>query len=409
MGPLALMAKRAGMNVYGSDKSEGAITPELKKAGIEFELGAQDGRYLAEKTENEGIDWFVYTSALPHDHPELVMAKEKGLKVSKRDELIAKLVKDLGLKMVAVAGTHGKTTTTAMLVWAIGKLRDEEDKPLLPSSYLVGTVLNFAPSGSYKEGDEFFVYEADEYDRNFLHFHPWLSLITYVSYDHPDIYKTKEDYEKAFLQFEEQSRQVIFAKDHTVDPRLNLSGAVRREDATTAFHALKKMLAQKQVEMADERLLQILSEFPGARRRFERIADGIYTDYAHHPEEVKATVEIAREEAKRTGKKGVAVVYQPHQNTRQHEVRSLYVNAFDGVDKIFWLPTFLTREDESLAVITPEEFIAGLNEKEKAVPSEVGEDLAKHLKDLQKEGYLIILMTAGPADPWLRREFVKHV
>ena len=409
MGPLALMAKRAGMNVYGSDKGEGAITQELRKAEIEFELGSQDGSYLSDKIENGGIDWFVYTSALPQDHPELVMAKEKGLKVSKRDELIAKLVKDLGLKMVAVAGTHGKTTTTAMLVWAIGQLKDEADKPLLPSSYLVGTVLNFAPSGSYKEGDEFFIYEADEYDRNFLHFHPWLSLITYVSYDHPDIYKTREDYEKAFLQFEEQSKQVIFAKDLSVDPGLNLSGAVRREDATTAFHALKKMLSEKNVDVSDEKLLRILSEFPGARRRFEKITEGIYSDYAHHPEEVKATVEIAKEEAAKLGKKGVAVVYQPHQNTRQHEVRSLYVDAFDGVDKIFWLPTFLTREDESLAVITPEEFIADLNEKDKAVPAEANDDLAAALEKLRNEGFLIVLLTAGPADPWLRREFVKKV
>ncbi len=409
MGPLALMAKRAGMNVYGSDKGEGAITPELRKAGIEFELGAQDGTYLSNIIETVGIDWFVYTSALPQDHPELVMAREKGLRVSKRDELIAKLVKDLGLKMVAVAGTHGKTTTTAMLVWAIGNLKDEQGAPILPSSYLVGTVLNFAPSGSYKEGDEFFIYEADEYDRNFLHFHPWLSLITYVSYDHPDIYKTREDYEKAFLQFEEQSGQVIFAKDLSVDKRLNLSGAVRREDATTAFHALKQMLSAKKAEVSDERLLEILSEFPGARRRFEKIAEGIYSDYAHHPEEVKATVEIAREEAAKLGKKGVAVVYQPHQNTRQHEVRSLYTDAFDGVDKIFWLPTFLTREDESLPIITPEEFIADLNEKDKAEPAEANDELAATLDKLRKDGYLVILLTAGPADPWLRRIFVKKV
>ncbi len=73
--------------------------------------------------------------------------------------------------MVAVAGTHGKTTTTSMLVWAIDNLKDENDSRILPSSYLVGTILSFAPSGSYKEGDKFFIYEADEYDRNF---HSWL-------------------------------------------------------------------------------------------------------------------------------------------------------------------------------------------------------------------------------------------
>ncbi len=355
MGPLALMARKAGINVYGSDQGLGAIASELEKAGIEYKVGSQDGTYFSEKIDTVGIDWFIYTSALPQDHPELVMARNRGIKVSKRDELIAKLVKELDLKMVAVAGTHGKTTTTSMLVWAIDKLRDENNSRLLPSSYLVGTILSFAPSGSYKEGDRFFIYEADEYDRNFLHFHPWTSLITYVSYDHPDIYKTREDYEQAFIQFEEQSQKVIFATKEAfvhgadalkamgkdmqiipgIDQRIKLSGSPRREDATTAFFALKEMLGYCGREVSDDRLIEVLNEFPGVRRRFERVSEGFYSDYAHHPEEVKATIDIAAEEAKKLGKKGVVVVYQPHQNTRQHEVRDLYKDAFDEADKIY--------------------------------------------------------------------------
>ncbi|MBR1875370.1 UDP-N-acetylmuramate--L-alanine ligase, partial [Candidatus Saccharibacteria bacterium] len=131
MGPLALMAKNAGMTVVGSDRQAGPIVDELKKAGIEFEIGEQNGDYL-QKQDN--IDWFVYTSALPEDHPELVFAKNHNIKVSKRDEFIAYLVKELGLKMGAVAGTHGKTTTTSMLIWAAKKLG-------IKASYLVGTTL----------------------------------------------------------------------------------------------------------------------------------------------------------------------------------------------------------------------------------------------------------------------------
>jgi len=424
MGPLALMARTVGLRVYGSDLNYGAVASELEKAGIEYQIGSQDGKYLTEKIETVGIDWFIYTSALPADHPELVIARNKGIKVSKRDELIAKLVKDLNLKMVAVAGTHGKTTTTAMLIWAINNLKDENDKLLLPSSYLVGTNLSFAPSGSYRKGDRFFLYEADEYDRNFLHFHPWISLITYVSYDHPDIYKTKADYEEAFRQFEEQSDQVIFAtKDASVhgyrtladagkepliiqktDERIHLSGHVRREDATTAFFAIRKMLASLQIDIPEERIIQILSDFPGARRRFERVNDGFYSDYAHHPEEVKATMEIAKEEAAKTGKKGVVAVYQPHQNTRQHEVRHLYKDAFDNADILYWLPTFLTREDESLAILRPEEFLVELNKKENASKAEADDALFAKLKEHYHNGYLIVLMTAGPADAWYRKQ-----
>ena len=114
MGPLAMMAKEAGITVFGSDKSEGAVTGELKKRKIDFFIGEQDGSFLKEKFDDEGIDWFVYTSALPKTHPELLLAEKLGIKISKRDELIAFLVSELGLKMVAVAGTHGKTTTSTM-------------------------------------------------------------------------------------------------------------------------------------------------------------------------------------------------------------------------------------------------------------------------------------------------------
>ena len=101
MGPLALMAKEAGLNVCGSDLHKGRVYDELVKAGISVFIGKQDGEFLKEKMA-EGVDWFVHTSALPYDHSELVLAKESGLKVSKRDELTAYLVKELGAKMVAV-------------------------------------------------------------------------------------------------------------------------------------------------------------------------------------------------------------------------------------------------------------------------------------------------------------------
>lgn len=390
MGPLALMAKQAGHTVFGSDRSAGPIVPELEKENIEFEIGNQDGSFL----EKHDVDWFVYTSALPEDHPELKMAREKGLKCTKRDEFIDFLVKELNLKMVAVAGTHGKTTTTSMIIWACKELG-------IPAAYLVGTTLGFAESGKYEKGDKFFIYEADEYDRNFLKFHPWLSCITFVSYDHPDIYKTEEEYKEAFVQFESQSGKII--RGGETDQSLTLAGQARREDATTAFKAIKEMVNEAEILKTDEQILTCLNKFPGVGRRFERIADGVYTDYAHHPEEIEATIEIANEESKRLGKKGVVAIYEPHQNTRQHEVKDGYKNVFEKAKKVFWLPTYLTREDTSLAVLTPEDFIKDLVDPGIAEAAEPNEDLEKRLKNLVKDGYLILLMTAGPADSWLRK------
>lgn len=457
MGPLALMAAEAGLEVCGSDLQESAVTDELRAKGIEFRIGMQDGSFLQEKIEAGAVDWVVHSSAVSQEHRELDLAREANLRVSKRDELIAYLVERLGLKMVAVAGTHGKTTTTAMIVWTCERLA-------LPISYLVGSNLPFVKmAGHYESGSEFIIYEADEYDKNFLQFSPWLAVLTAVTFDHPDIYQDEADYKRAFLQFVGQSEEVVMApkvnlgargvldkaKKIELVPEIKLAGEARRIDASLALVAVERIAEElgRKVEKAE--LAAILNDFPGVRRRFEQIAPGVYSDYAHHPEEVEATVAMAREEAARTGRKGVVAVYEPHQNTRQWQVREGYKRAFLGVEKLFWLPTFLTREDKSLAVIQPEEFVREINagldkepaaklheqtmaeaarpavaetemtegaeglaagkaevaEVEVAEAAETGQELAERLQKYVEAGYLVLLMTAGPADDWLRQEF----
>lgn len=416
MGPLALMAKQAGLTVFGSDLAKGDIFDELVQAGIEIYIGEQDGKFLGTKL-NEGIDWFVYTSALPEDHPELVLAKKWGIKCTKRDDFTAFLVSKLGLKMVAVAGTHGKTTTTAMIIWTALK-KD------LPVSYIVGSTLGFAPSGAYHDGDKYFIYEADEYDRNFLKYNPWLAVIPSISYDHPDIYKTKEEYEQAFLQFKGQSENIIEfnsgkiirngedSNNYSPDD-FDLVGEARRIDAALAAEAVMMMQLEQAnkeeivQEFKNSELVEILNEFPGVGRRFERITDGVYTDYAHHPEEIIATIGVAKDECRKRDKKGLVVIYQPHQNIRQHEVKDGYKKAFLGVDKLFWLPTYLTRENPDLVVITPDEFIRELENEDIAEPAELGDELKKELQNYLEKNYLILLMTAGPADRWFREVFKK--
>lgn len=428
MGPLALMAKAAGFNVFGSDLAEGPVTRELATAGINFEIGKQDGEFLRKCIAEDGVDWLVHTSALPAEHPELSVAKEAGIKISKRDELIAYLTEKMGLKMVAIAGTHGKTTTTSMITWTCLSLG-------LPVSYLIGTTLPFAEAGRYDKKSQFLVYEADEYDRNFLHFSPWLAVITTVSYDHPDIYPTKLDYMRAFAMFEGQSERVIrggetegkaVINNETVDlqNKFTLAGKLKRYDASLAMQAVFEMVEEADFTTAaaplaeglksyegrtvDEALIvEILNDFPGVGRRFERISDGVYSDYGHHPEEIAATIEMALEEAKMHGFTGVTAVYEPHQNVRQHEVFDDYATAFSGVSHLFWLPTYLTREDPNLVVIRPEEFIASLQGVSEATPAEMGDELAEKLRALRKDGELILLLSAGPADAWLRKIFSR--
>ena len=416
MGPLALMAKGAHVDVVGSDLARGAVYDELAKAGISVHIGEQDGEFL--RSELDGLDWFVYTSAVTEGHPELEdakwwkMTKNPNLKITKRDDFTAFLVERLGLKMVAVAGTHGKTTTTAMIVWACLKLG-------LPVSYIVGTTLGFAPSGFYAEGARYFVYEADEYDRNFLKYNPWLGVVTSVSYDHPDIYATREEYAEAFLRFKSQCAGTIEWTDGGVQMRnmnvtrpmqndFRLAGEVRRKDAVIAAMAVNWMMMDAGRETQMEEIIEVINEFPGVGRRFEKLSDGVYTDYAHHPEEIAATVAVALEQAQMDGLKGVVVVYQPHQNARQLEVREWYKDAFLGAKKVYFLPTYLVRGEKEaarrgeLVALSPEELVSGLANREVAEVAELSDELYEEMMRRRDEGYLVLLLSAGPADEWLR-------
>ncbi|MBR2586896.1 hypothetical protein IKE71_00785 [Candidatus Saccharibacteria bacterium] len=398
MGPLALGAKSLGMEVFGSDLHEGLVTKELRENGIEVFIGEQDGEYLKKKVEEAGgVDWYVHTSAVRPGNKELATAHELKLKVSKRDEFIEKIVEDYGLKMIGVAGTHGKTTTTAGILWLALKLK-------LPVSWLVGSTLGFAGAGKFVPGAKYLIYEADEYDRNFLAYHPWLSVIPSVTYDHADIYKTEEEYKQAFAQYIKQSRKTI--TETTLKSKVKLAGEVRRFDLALAVEAVKEMVKEEGLGVSENELIEMMNEFPGVARRMEKLCDGLYTDYAHHPEEVSATIEIAREEMKLTGKKGLVVAYAPLQNARQYDVINDYYEIFDkGVDKLFWLPTTLLREIPGQRVIPPAEFIGKLKNPEIAEVADFDEKFVLRIKDYLTRGYLVAFLSGGAGDDFMREHF----
>ena len=386
--PLAELAAKAGYEVFGSD----ANTPkdnDLEDLGAVAFYGKQDGKFLKNIYDKNGIDWFIYTSALTEDHPELKTAKALGLKISKRDEFLAHFIDEKKLKLIAVAGTHGKTTTTAMIVWTLQELGH-------PASHIVGTTMQWAKAGDYISNSEYFIYEADEYDRNFLSFHPWLSIIITEDYDHTDIYKTKAEYHEAFEQFRRQSERVI--ENINANPKIELVGDLRRKDASLAFEAVKQALP----DVDDKTIIGALNSFPGAGRRFERIKGNLFTDYAHHPKEIRATLMMAKELVQKERLSGVVAIYQPHQNIRQVEMKDLYKDAFLSADKLFWLPTFLTREDPKLKIITPGEFINKLENRDIAEEADLDDKLLRKVHQLLLDNYLVILLSAGPADTWLR-------
>ena len=402
IGPLALIAKDLGMDVLGSDVAETSITAEIAAKGIPIIMGQSQGAIKAEHAKKP-IDWLVYSSSLPHDHPELVFAREAGIRVSKRDDFICEITKAEGLKMLAIAGTHGKTSTTGMAVWLMKELGQAV-------SYSIGTQLTWGPMGAYQKDSTYFVYECDEYDRNFLSFHPRLSLLTSVDYDHPDIYPTRTDYQAAFRQFCGQSEAIIaWERDaaaielaHKSNATLfdisgvdlgsiTLAGEHVRQNAWLAIQAIGSITGE-----AVSKLTEIMNRFPGTTRRFEKVAANIYSDYAHHPAEIRATLQMARELSD-----DVIVVYQPHQNERQHAIKSEYGDCFASASKVYWTPTYLTRENEKLAVLTPAQLISSLSTNN-AVPAELDLDLARTLKAEAASGKLILALGAGPIDSWVR-------
>lgn len=403
IGPLAEIALDAGYSVSGSDLADSLVTNQLRKRQVEINIG-QDGVFLKSKHEAKPIDWFVYTSALPDDHAELVLARELGIKTAKRDELLAYIIKEKHLKLIAIAGTHGKTTTTGMMIWSLQQLG-------IPISYSIGTTMSFGPSGKFDASSEYFIYECDEFDRNFLHFHPNIALITAIDYDHTDTYPTKQEYLDAFHDFAEQSGQVMSWADQHGEifdglfqvslltnnqvNDINLAGLHNRRNATLVQTALLWIGITNDTD-------KILESFPGTDRRFEKLADNLYSDYGHHPTEIAATLQMAREVFDH-----VVLVYQPHQNIRQHEIKGDYTNQFELAEEIYWLPTYLSREDPKLEILTSEQLTTHLTNKSSVHSAEFNDELWNNIQRARQAGKLVLCMGAGAIDEWVRKRLAQ--
>jgi len=417
IGPLALIAKQAGYEVSGSDIQPSDYIDYLQTHGIKDIHIGQTSEQIAKVNELKPIDWFVYSSALPKtdpDHAELKFCQRNGIKTSKRDELLNKIITDKNLKLLAIAGTHGKTTTTAMMVWLFKQLN-------IPISYSVGAKLSFGEPGEFDPQSKHFIYEADEYDRNFLSFHPEVSLITGLDWDHPDIYATRQAYDDAFRQFLKQSQAAVMwqtdvkalglsaADNLTVlkedDPKLNqeftLKGLVNRQNAWQVAQAAQKFLSEPL-----DKLIKILNEFPGLARRFERIAPNLYSDYAHTPAKIRGALQRAHEVAG----DNVVVVYEGLHNLRQHFIKDQLKNLFDGVKQLYIVPSYLAREDPNLELLTPDKILDLLSNSAKgqAAAAKLDGNLKTAIQKHLDAGDLVLCLTAGgpgSLDEWLRKEF----
>ncbi len=417
IGPLALIAKQAGYEVSGSDKQDSQYIEYLRKKGIGNIHIGQSRDAIAKVHDSKPIDWYVYSSAVAienADAPELQFVHEQDIKQSKRDELLNQIIRDKKLKLIAIAGTHGKTTTTAMAIWLFKKLG-------LPLSYSVGAKISFGDMGRFSEGSNYFVYEADEFDRNFLAFEPYMSLITGVTWDHHEIFPKREDYQNAFKEFMDQTNwtitwqedadylglqpsdhEMILDSSHAQINSVKLAGRFNRLDAWLVIKAVEAITQQP-----IDKLIDIMNTFPGLQRRMEQITAGLYSDYAHTPEKIRGGLSVALEMAAAKNQ-DVIVVYEPLTNRRQHYMIDDYKDCFEGAKKVYWIPSYLAREDPGQPVIPPAEMITHLSDPSIAEAAERDHRLKRIIQKHLDAGDMVVGMAGGGGDSldeWLRQEF----
>jgi len=414
IGPLALISRQAGYEVSGSDQQDSQYIQYLIKQGVTNIHISQTREQIAAAHDKNPIDWLVHSSAVSSQNPELLFAHEQNIKTSKRDELINLITQEKNLKMLAVAGTHGKTTTTAMAIWLFKQLG-------LPISYSVGAKISFGDMGQYQDGSQYFIYECDEFDRNFLAFEPHLSLITGVSWDHHEIFPTREDYQQAFKEFISQSTKTILWQEdfdylnlqpnssllvqNSANPHihnLKLAGLYNRLDAWLAIQAVHKLTKEPL-----EKLIELMNNFPGLQRRMEQIIPGLFSDYAHTPEKIRGALSVATEMAQNTGQ-NVVILYEPLHNRRQHYMLHDYGDCFAGAAKVYWLPSYLAREDPTQRVIPPEELISHVADPSIAQAAQRDKTLQQTIRTHLKNNDMIVALAGGGGnslDEWLRENF----
>ena len=408
MSALARYFLHEGKRVAGYDRTESRLTRELTDEGAEihYEEGV---RFIPEPFRDPAATVVVYTPAVPADHPELVWFREQGFEVEKRSQMLGYL--SAGKYVMAVAGTHGKTTTSTLVAW----LNHETTEG--GSAFLGGISKNFGSNLVLGAGDRLAV-EADEFDRSFLRLEPDAAVITSVDPDHLDVYGTYEAVKEAFAQFVRRIRRggclvlkqgaeialdaggidvyrysydepcdfyaanvslldggfyrydLVMPDRVIADCTLGIPGWVNVENAVAAAAAMWCAARARGERLDEERLRGALASFAGVKRRVEfylNTPKQVYMDdYAHHPRELTATLTSVR---KMFPGRRITALFQPHLYTRTRDLHAEFAEALSLADEAVLLPIYPARE-EPVEGVTSELIAAGVRVPCRIVPRE---------------------------------------
>lgn len=397
---IARMMILEGKKISGSDVKESEITEELALSGATI--------FVGHEKENIGdVDLVVYTVAVNNNNPELVSAKERGITCLSYPEVLGLISKNK--KTIAISGTHGKTTTTAMIAKIF--MDAKKDPTVVVGSKLLEESAHGRSNFVAGRG-EYFVVEACEYRRSFLNINPTIGVITNIDNDHLDYYKDLEDIKSAFKSFvelipregvlvcdrgDERLIDIVNKTTSTVvdymdfydnEIEMLVLGEHNRKNAAVALAVAN--VAGIDISMAKKSL----KEFKGTWRRFEYKGKTenealVYDDYGHHPTEVVATLSGAREKFQ---DKKITVVFQPHLYSRTKLLLNDFANAFNDADTVLIAPIYAAREqfDES---IKSEMLALKIGNKAKVFTSLL--EIEDYLKGSLKDGDILITMGAG--------------
>ncbi len=443
MSAIARVMMESGYRVTGSDRILSPLAQSLQAEGIRVDIG--------HRPENiAGAQVVVRSSAIPDDNVEVKAALKQGIPVLKRSEFLSILMD--GHTGIAVAGTHGKTTTTGMIAWMLSSLG-------LDPTYIVGGVISNLGTNAHAGKGEAFVIEADEYDRMFLGLKPKFAVITNIEHDHPDCYPTPDDFFRAFDEFSSQVSQngsLLVCGNDEAARRL---GEVARQRGQTVYsysvgdsiassnspdsdyfadrlspnqggglsfdvtcsingrsfalrpaislripgrhnvqNALAALAVAHQMNLDVQKACVTLSEFRGVGRRFEirGLVSGITVidDYAHHPTEIRATLAAAR---LRYPDSRLWVVWQPHTFSRTRLLFKDFSEAFELADHVIVTEIYPARETKPLDGFSSRQLVSAMSRPNvRYIPelSQVTEWLVSQLIS----GDILIVLSAGDAD-----------
>ncbi len=427
-----------GYRVSGSDQVESALTDALSAEGATVMIG-----HASEQVA--GADVVLVSSAIPADNPELLAARRAAIPVVKRAEFIGELM--VGRKGIAIAGTHGKTTTTAMVARVATAAG-------LDPTFVVGGVLKELGTNARAGLGDLFVIEADEYDRMFLGLRPQAAVLTVVEHDHPDVFPTLQDVVEAFRSFiqllPDNGVLVVCADDpgardlgreweltggavrwygmdeaatwRATNVQINQAGGsdfvVSRGEATIGLvrlripgrhNILNALAAITVADWADVPFnvtRQALAEFGGVERRFEIKGEAmgvvVVDDYAHHPTEVTVTLAAARD---RYPGRRIWAVFQPHTYSRTKAMIDEFATSFGTADEVVVMDVYGAREADDQRIGAPD------------LVARMSHPRARHIGDRRYAAAFLadhvrsgdVLLTMGAGDGYMVGEWVLDV